>query len=84
MKTKSIFCRTEVLEVLEGDIPRLQKYGAAKHESISQPDKKGIRLQFVYSGCHTGIESLLTSKKSHVKPSPCGGCPEGRRTRVTQ
>ncbi len=44
-----------------------------------------VRLQVCLSRiCHTGIKSFLTGKTSHVKPSPCGACPEGRRTRVTQ
>lgn len=33
---------------------------------------------------HTGIKSFFAGKLSHVMPSPCGECPEGRRTRVTQ
>lgn len=33
---------------------------------------------------HTGIKSFFAGKLSHVMPLPCGECPEGRRTRVTQ
>lgn len=33
---------------------------------------------------HTEIKSFLAGGTSHVLPSPCAACPEGRRTRVTQ
>lgn len=46
---------------------------------------KTARLYVCLSGvCHTEIKSFLAGKTSHVLPSPCGVCPEGRRTRVTQ
>lgn len=86
-----------VFEVLKvGMTPFLQLCGATMLGSF-KPTKTNdqsrldtaktaeIRLKVCLSRvCHTGIKSFLTGKMSHVKPSPGGVCPEGRRTRVNQ
>lgn len=57
-------------------------------DASSLNDQSGFKTAWVVHlpewVCHTQIKSFVAVKVSQILPSPCGLCPEGRRTRVTQ